>query len=315
MACGMRSDVMSSQRRLAGRWADYPAAAKASQAAGRRHSAGGSGTQENTTTEAIGRCFLIAHGESVLSSSVVQYRNPRIPGQLAWASSTSASRLAVGTSAWSVIPGSNMYPPPLPISSFSRRTSSRISCGVPCGRRSCVRTPPQNVSREPNSRFSSTMSHRLGLDGVQYVQPQIDQVANHRNDVPATVVEDRSIVFLCQAVDFGQPRLDELVPVRGRHQQAPLRAVVVAERHAIELKPREQYLHCPQDMVGQSAKQFLDKTGIEGQIKQYCLHSPHERGPLPQVADPQYGVVAGVGDCPLPAKCANRYAAVGSGNR
>ena len=41
------------------------------------------------------------------------------------------------------------------------------------------------------------------------------------------------------------------------------------------------------------------KPWAKRQIQQHRLHAPHERGPLPQVADPEEGIVAGVGGRPL----------------
>ena len=77
--------------------------------------------------------------------------------------------------------------------------------------------------------------HGLGLDWVQGVQADVDQVADDRQDVAAAMMENGPAVLPGQGIDFRQERLDEPSPMAGRHEHASLRPVVVAECHGAGL--------------------------------------------------------------------------------
>ena len=184
----------------------------------------------------------------------------------------SATRFSRGTSAWIVMPGSKMYPPPLDISRFKRCTSRRTWSAVPETSKSCVETPPQKVRCLPNSFLEKQDVHGFRLDGVEDVEPQVDQVADDRHDIPARMVKDRKAMALGRAVDPHQAGLQETSPMLGRHEHAALRTVIVAYGNALEPARRRHDADRLQNVLGQSVQQVPPRT---------TGSSPRPRGSLP----------------------------------
>ena len=141
-----------------------------------------------------------------------------------------------GVSAWMLWAVQKMKPPPGPSVSKRSRTSLRTSSGVPKGSVRWIEIDPWKDSRSPKSRFSFGACHvaRLGLDRVQDVQAALDQVGNDRLDRAAGMVGDLAAVALAQIDERLETGPQKPPPHLGRHEQARLRAEIVARHEDVE---------------------------------------------------------------------------------
>ena len=134
-----------------------------------------------------------------------------------------------------------MKPPPRPTLSISRRVSSRIACGVPNGSSFCTLIPPKKVNLSSELLLHFVGIHHLGLEGIEHVQPQLDQLGKQLLHAAAGVDQYGLARPLDHAVHPRQPRLDEPPPQRAAEDQSVLLAPVVAELHAVDVVAQDLF--------------------------------------------------------------------------
>ena len=114
--------------------------------------------------------------------------------------------------------------------------------------------------------------HDLGLEGVEDVHPDLDQLGEQLVDFSAAMDENPLSFSLYQTVQRGHPRLDELPPQRRAHEQAPLLAPVVPEAHPVDVEAQG----LPDDLqvvLENSVEQAVGERFVEDHGDQKLFHA------------------------------------------
>ena len=141
----------------------------------------------------------------------------------------------------------------------------------------------------PEFTFQRVDIHAFGLNGMEDVAAQVDQVADDRVDSAVGMVEHDAAAALRELVYPCHMGLYEAPPgFRGHHHRL-LHPVIVAQRDPVEIETVEEDFHGSYGVIGDFFEKLPDKCGIENEVHEEVLEPAHERRPLEEPSRPDDG--------------------------